>query len=114
MGIGGVVVNAEVDRRVKAPGKHLLRGHIHGNDIGGAEVCRGKIRLYIGQELFDDGVVGVEPGGLPLPAQGAAQGGGAAHGVPVRVFVGDKKDIIPLRKEPGTFLKVHCSLPRRV
>ena len=96
-----------------ALGKHFLRGNIHRNDEARLKVLRRVKWRNKGQELGDDLGIGIEPGCLSQAAQAGTEGGSAAHGVPVRVAVGDQKDPVLLTEKGGSFLRSHRSHPRR-
>lgn len=91
-----MVVYAEIDLPLKALGEQFLRGHVYGHIIRRREIRRGKEFLRVGAELFYDLAVGIQIRRLSKAAQSAAQGGGAADGVPVRVLMAYKQYLVLL------------------
>ena len=81
-----------------AGGEEALAGDIHRHDVFGAEVRRSQHPVQIGGEEGGGVLVGEEPGGLALGAQGLAQGDGAAQSIPVGALVGEDEKAVPLQK----------------
>ena len=94
---GGVVVDGQV-HPVRV-GLRVLREQPHRSDVRGHHRLRHEaLRRLIGAEIGGGGVrqlrVGQQVRRLPQAAEAGAQGGGAAHGVPVRADVGEDQHIV--------------------
>ena len=112
--LGGVVVNGQVYPlqillgvvREQPPG-----GHIHRHHGLRTKILRGQQALQIGGEQGGGLRVGEHMGGLAQVPQTPAQGGGAAHRVPVRAHVGeDQIAVVVFEKFSGLLNgEVHSS-----
>ena len=101
---GGVVVDGQADAvevglrlRVEQP----PGGHVHRHHEAGLVPLRGPQVPDVGQVVVRGLRVAEHPGGLPQPAQGQAQAGGAAGGVPVGAAVGQNEETVPLPQQGG-------------
>ena len=108
-----MVVDAEVDRALKALRQHPLRRHIHGDSVLCSKVLRCKILLRERAQMAVHLRVRVEIRVSSAAAQGAAQRRSACDGVSVRVPVGDDQYILMRQQELCALFIVHCPHPHR-
>ena len=97
MVVDGQIYPGEIGQgivREQAPG-----GDVHRDHRVRKKIFRGQEALQIGGEQGGELRIGQDMGGLAQGAEGAAQGGGAAHCVAVRTDVGEDQILVMSGKE---------------